>query len=178
MLSVTTTDKNKNKLSLSVVMFTFNHAAYIRLALDSVFNQTTSSISELIIYDDCSYDGTSKIIEEYIQNRENVTYIRANSNLLSRGINVTWVPFYYVSTDICVYLDGDDAWISNDKNKLQLTEMLDNKMCGMVTCGWVEEDINGVEIDNSNDLAKRTEHILPFNKIVVNDFLKILLITN
>jgi len=173
MLSVTKTKRNNNKLSLSVVMFTYNHVFYIRQALDSVFNQTTLPVSELIIYDDCSCDGTSKIIEEYIQNRENVTYIRAKKNLLSRGVNVTWIPFQYVSSDICAYLDGDDAWISSDKNELQLIEILGNKCCGLVTCGWVENDIQGIEINKSNESAERIEYIMPFNKIMVNEFLTI-----
>ena len=48
---------------ISVVIPTYNRAQTIRMAVDSVLNQTYRDI-ELIIVDDASTDGTADIIRE------------------------------------------------------------------------------------------------------------------
>ncbi len=50
---------------LSIAMMTYNHAKYIRQALDSVLMQNIECEYEIVIGDDCSSDETQKIIKEY-----------------------------------------------------------------------------------------------------------------
>ena len=135
-----------------------------------MFNQTISANSEVIIYDDCSSDGTSEILDGYIKHKDNVTYIRANENLISRGINVTWIPLQYANHDVCAYLDGDDIWVVDNKNELQLAEMVNNPACGLVICGWHETDLSGKIIKRNIKSNSRTEYIKPFHSVVSNDF--------
>lgn len=49
---------------VSVILTSFNHAKYIREAIDGVLNQTFSDF-ELLIWDDCSSDESWKIIQNY-----------------------------------------------------------------------------------------------------------------
>src|SRR5580765_1129364 len=49
----------------SVAMVTYNHAGYIREAIESVLSQKTSFPFELVIGEDCSTDGTRDIVFEY-----------------------------------------------------------------------------------------------------------------
>lgn len=49
---------------VSVFMLTYNHADYIREAIESVVQQITDFRFELVIGDDASTDGTSRICEE------------------------------------------------------------------------------------------------------------------
>src|SRR3954470_12466886 len=51
-------------LVCAIWMVTYNHAPYIRSAIDSVVNQKTSFKYRLIIGDDKSTDGTSAICRE------------------------------------------------------------------------------------------------------------------
>ncbi len=50
---------------VSVLCVTYNHAPYIRRALDSFVMQKTDFPFEVIVHDDASTDGTTEIIREY-----------------------------------------------------------------------------------------------------------------
>ena len=52
---------------ISCCIITFNHAPYIRQAIESVLSQKHHYSFEIIIADDCSTDGTTKILREYEQ---------------------------------------------------------------------------------------------------------------
>ena len=52
---------------VSVVMPVYNGEKYIQRAVDSVFEQKVSL--ELIVIDDCSVDGTEKVMDEYKRKR-------------------------------------------------------------------------------------------------------------
>ena len=107
--------KNKRPL-LSVCLITYNHAQYIRQAIESVLMQETSFVWELIIADDFSVDGTRGIVEEYgrkypdfirlIIQKENIGPDRNCSELLA-----------YPRSKYIAYLEGDDYW--TDSKKLQ-----------------------------------------------------------
>lgn len=56
-------DASKPLLSISCI--TYNHALYIRNALDGFLMQKTSFAFEILIHDDASTDGTTEIIKEY-----------------------------------------------------------------------------------------------------------------
>lgn len=51
--------------SVMVMLMTYNHAPYIRSALDSILNQTYEDLSVMVV-DDCSTDGTTDIVKEYM----------------------------------------------------------------------------------------------------------------
>jgi glycosyltransferase involved in cell wall biosynthesis len=56
---------------VSVICLSYNHAPYIREALESVFQQDYQSI-ELVIVDDHSQDGSQKIIDDLIRGRSDI----------------------------------------------------------------------------------------------------------
>jgi Glycosyltransferases involved in cell wall biogenesis len=49
---------------VSVVIPTYNHAQYLRFALDSVINQSYAN-TEILVIDDGSTDGTAQLIKSY-----------------------------------------------------------------------------------------------------------------
>lgn len=61
---------------ISVIVPNYNHAAYLRQRLDSIFNQTYQNI-EVIILDDCSTDNSKEIIEEY-SNQPQISHVVYN----------------------------------------------------------------------------------------------------
>ncbi|MBY0407721.1 MAG: glycosyltransferase, partial [Rickettsiales bacterium] len=70
----------------SVILGSYNHAAFIGPAIDSVLNQTFTDF-ELIIADDASIDGTAEIIRSY-QDRRIIPILRDTNKGLCRNFNL------------------------------------------------------------------------------------------
>ncbi|WP_432748161.1 glycosyltransferase family 2 protein [Pectinatus frisingensis] len=109
-----------NRPLVSIVCITFNQAPYFRRALDSILMQKTNFPYEIIVHDDCSTDGTTKILREYEQKFFDVIKpIYEKENLYSKHI-----PFEkeYIAPMIrgkyVAFCEGDDYWL--DRNKLQI----------------------------------------------------------
>ena len=64
---------------VSVVCLCYNHARFLREALDSVLAQTYPNI-EVIVVDDCSTDGSVSIIQEYIAKHPYIKFISTGHN--------------------------------------------------------------------------------------------------
>lgn len=88
---------------VSVVITTFNHAAYIATALESVLAQTYP-LHEIIVVDDGSRDATSDSIRPYL---DRIHYIcqenRGIAPARNRGVAAS-------GGDLIALLDGDDVW--------------------------------------------------------------------
>lgn len=101
---------------ISIAMLAYNHEKFIVDAIESILMQKTSYTYKIIIAEDCSTDGTRKIILEYqkkypdkfklILQNENVGASKNNLNLLTN------LEGKYIAA-----LEGDDYW--TDPNKLQ-----------------------------------------------------------
>lgn len=113
-------------MKVSVCIITYNHAPFIRQAIDSVLMQKTSFDFEVLIGEDDSNDGTREIVKEYatkypekirlfLHNRKDVLYIHGRPtgrrNLVN---NLKNARGQYIAL-----LEGDDYWISPDKLQKQ-----------------------------------------------------------
>ena len=92
---------------LSVIVPTYNGAAYLPRALDSIANQTGPDI-EVIAIDDGSTDDTVKVLESY--------QTRLNLKVVSRGRVGNWVSNtnYALSLargEYACFLHQDDFWL-------------------------------------------------------------------
>ncbi|HNW96928.1 MAG TPA: glycosyltransferase family 2 protein [Bacteroidales bacterium] len=65
---------------ISVIIPNYNHACFLEQRIDSVLNQTFDDI-EVIILDDCSSDGSKKVIEKYKEHKKifKIIYNETNS---------------------------------------------------------------------------------------------------
>lgn len=90
----------QNRPKLSVLMPAYNAEKYIAEAIDSILNQTFKDF-EFIIIDDCSTDGTWRIIQEYAKRDNRIVVFKNNQNLgiagnrnklisLARGKYIVW----------------------------------------------------------------------------------------
>lgn len=101
---------------LTVCIITYNHARYIRQAIQGVLLQEVNFPISILIADDCSKDGTRDILIEYKKKHPDLI------NLILQEKNVgpaqNWVDLITApSSKYIAYLEGDDYWI--DKTKLQ-----------------------------------------------------------
>lgn len=101
---------------VSVVVITYNHEKYIRLALDSILMQNVDFAFEILIGDDCSTDQTAEIIGEYQQRFPHIIKAILRSENIGATKNL-YDLFLKCAGDYIAILDGDDFW--TDKLKLQ-----------------------------------------------------------
>ena len=115
---------------LSVCIIAFNHAAFIAKALDTALMQRVTFTYNIIIGDDCSTDGTDKIIREYqsrwadkivpLYHKENVGMGRNVKETLER-----------CDGEYVAFLEGDDYWTDPDKLQLQVDYLDSNPGCAI-----------------------------------------------
>ncbi len=99
---------------VSVYMLTYYHEKYVAQAIESVLSQKTRYSFELVISDDCSQDGTVKILREYESKYPDI--IRVNYNTENIGIPAN----IYKARCMCrgryiTVLAGDDYFINESK---------------------------------------------------------------
>jgi glycosyltransferase involved in cell wall biosynthesis len=105
-----------NEPLVSITLFSYNQASYIRAAIDSVINQTYQNL-EIIIADNGSNDGTKEIIGEYLSDpriifldypaNEKASILQNKANTLSSGkyIGIIYGDDYYLLDKIQKQVD-------------------------------------------------------------------------
>jgi glycosyltransferase involved in cell wall biosynthesis len=99
-------------MKTSVVLATYNGAAYLREQINSILSQT-SPPDEIIITDDLSTDSSLFIIEEVLKNSYIPFKIVSNNGIRGYGFNFM-NGINYATGDIIFLSDQDDVW-NNDK---------------------------------------------------------------
>lgn len=105
-----TNDDLKNEIKVSVIMSLFNVEKYMKVAIDSVLNQTLQDI-ELICINDGSVDNSLQIALEYAEKDSRVTVLtyedtKGQAYARNRGMDIA--KGKYIG-----YVDGDD-WVEPD----------------------------------------------------------------
>lgn len=130
-------EPNQNDIMVSIFCITYNHSKFIAKALDGFLMQQCNFKTEIIIGDDCSTDGTDKIIDDYVARYPGrITRLKAPQNIGATQ-NVIRVALEtkgkYVAT-----CDGDDYW--TDPYKLQKqVDFLENNPDYVMCCHYTRE---------------------------------------
>jgi glycosyltransferase involved in cell wall biosynthesis len=138
----------REQATVSVAMITYNHEQFIAQAIESVLMQETAFVVELVIGEDCSTDGTRRIVQAYAAKYPNV--IRAllpEKNLgMARNYQAVWQA---CGGKYIAWLEGDDYWRTPQKLQKQVALMEANphySMCGTKT-QFVTTSSDGAEED-------------------------------
>lgn len=99
--------KNGERPLFSIVIPTFNRAAFIVKAVDSVINQTFKDW-EIVIVDDGSTDNTAEVVKPYVNEQIRYIYQENAERSIARNHGIAESRGLY----IC-FLDSDD-WFLND----------------------------------------------------------------
>lgn len=105
---------------VSICMLAYNHAPYIRDALNSILNQKTDFGFEVLVHDDASTDETQAIIKEFAERYPAIVKpILQSRNQHSQGLYPS-VHYNYPRANLpfVAMCEGDDHW--TDENKLQI----------------------------------------------------------
>ena len=152
---------------VSVCCLTYNHVKYITQAIESFLLQETKFPFEVLISDDASTDGTTKLLEKYQNNYPNIirTFIQTE-NLYTQGPMLAFNYLYPLARGKYIALcEGDDYWIDNNKLQKQVD--------------WLERNNNYSMCTHSVKMLNDTIDKVPFYPTVDwtksdNDFLDIL----
>src|SRR5436190_12415361 len=144
---------------VNVLFITYNHAPFIRKALDSALNQKTDFEFRIIIGDDCSIDGTREIVEEYARKfKERIILSNPSVNL---GPSRNYIQLFEKcsSSKYMAYLEGDDYWTDTLKLQKQVDIMEANKQYNICF-----HNVDLLAIDNEGK-----EALIPYNKDCPNE---------
>ena len=97
-----------DKMGISVIIPTYNRAASIKTAIDSVLNQTFTNF-ELIIVDDGSSDDTESIINSITSPK--ITFLKTPENkgaCAARNLGIRTAKY-----ELITFLDSDDSWLED-----------------------------------------------------------------
>ncbi|MFC4338956.1 glycosyltransferase [Cupriavidus numazuensis] len=123
-------------MKLSILLVTFNHAAYIRRALDSILWQDLDFSFEIVVADDASTDNTREIIAEYAGRdpRVSIRFLPESHNL---GITKNYQRgFAAIDTEYVAIIEGDDIWSSPHKLSQQLAFLESHRECVLCACNY------------------------------------------
>lgn len=119
----------------------YNHEAYVREALESIYSQTFTDF-EIIVSDDASTDRTYEIIEEVCKEKAKLHRFEKN---MGASVNGRYC-YDHCDSEYIALLNSDDVW---EKNHLQkAVEYLDShKECGAVFswCSLIDESSNMID---------------------------------
>ncbi len=141
---------------ISIAMATYNGEKYLAEQLDSILAQTVQDF-ELVICDDCSTDGTVRILEEYMQkdsrikvfvNKENLGFVKN----FEKAIKLCSGEYIALS-------DQDDVWLPEHLEILMRNIKDKDLICGnAVLC---DENLKTI---NTDLLSVSKIDFLPDNK--------------
>src|SRR6266566_3372474 len=131
------------KSTVSIIMSTYNDAAFLKEAIDSVLRQSFTDW-EFIIINDASTDITEKIIKEYLKKDKRIIYFKNKQNVgqtknANKGIGLANGKFI-------ARIDGDDLWIDKDKLRKQIDFFEANPEYGLVGSFWTTINTNSEKI--------------------------------
>jgi glycosyltransferase involved in cell wall biosynthesis len=93
----------------SVIIPTYNRAAFITRTVQSVLDQTFKSF-EIIIVDDGSTDNTEAVLQPLIQNHSNIYYFKKKNEERGAARNF---GIMHAKGDYVTFLDSDDIFYPN-----------------------------------------------------------------
>lgn len=115
----------QQKTIVSVVVISYNQSKYIEQTLKSIVSQQQDGFHlQLIIADDCSTDGTEKIINAFYRKYKNLFDIQFISRKRNFGIQHNLLTAMdECKGDLIALCEGDDYWTDNRKLAKQVSYM-------------------------------------------------------
>ncbi|MEZ4508373.1 MAG: glycosyltransferase [Eubacteriales bacterium] len=151
---------------VSIVCDTYNHAPFIRDALEGFLAQKTDFPFEIIVHDDASTDGTADIILAY--EREHPHIIRCicrTENIYSRDPKILeHYVFPHARGKYIAICEGDDFWTSPDKLQKQVSYLEAHPECTLCVCAG---DLVDAEGNKTGSVAPYpTERDVPTDELI------------
>ena len=142
---------------VSLCITCYNQARYIRDAILSAFNQTYSHL-EIVISDDCSTDGTDKVIRELV-----ATYKGPHRILFNRNENNLFVcknyekAFRLAHGELLITGAGDDISLPNRVERIVAAWLGSGKKASYIAHAFIAIDKDGRELYRGGPWEKQSQ---------------------
>ena len=150
---------------VSVVCVTYNHAAFIREALEGFVAQQAPWRIEVIVHDDASTDGTAEIVREYERRYPGlIRGVYQTENQFSQGVNISRTFLHPLIRGRYVALcEGDDYW--TDPHKLEKQVAVLEALPGVDVCAHRALRTKGGKPHGYVAPARR-ERLIPVERVI------------
>lgn len=143
--------------TISVIIPVYNVEAYLPQCLDSIINQTYRDL-EIILVNDGSTDGSTKICEEYVARDKRIKVIHKENGGLSDARNA---GLKIATGDFISFVDSDDLIALNFYDKM--LDQLITHHADIVECNFIkfkkETDVKNVASSNTAISASYTTEL-------------------
>ena len=112
-----------NGPKVSVIIPAYNSELGIRVAIESILSQTWSNL-EVLVVDDCSTDGTAKVIAEYVEKDSRVKQLTTPVNsgpYIARNIALK------AATGDFITINDADDWSHPEKIEKQVNHLMEHQ---------------------------------------------------
>ncbi len=164
-------------MKISIALATYNGEKYIRDQLRS-FSDQTKKPDEIIVSDDCSYDRTIQIIEEFAKDAP--FKVKIFKNKLNKGYCSNFNNALMKTTGDLVFLsDQDDVWFKNKINDITNIALKSEALLFMNNAELTDSELNisGLnKIDQMKNLgASQDKFVMGCCSAVKRELLEIVL---
>jgi len=133
---------------VSIVCDTYNHAPYVKRALDGFLCQETDFPFEIVVHDDASTDGTADIIRAYEKEHPDLfRCVYRTENIYRKDPKILeHYVFPLARGKYIAICEGDDYWTSPHKLQKQISYMEAHPECTLCVCAadLVDPEGNGI----------------------------------
>lgn len=146
------------KADVTIYCLTYNHAMFIRDALEGFLMQKTTYPYKIFVYDDASTDGTSEILREYKERYPGKFDLYINEKNIYHDPNRYF--FYenmyreYIKGKYVAWCEGDDCWTDPNKLQMQVDYLETHPECSMVAHAAQWEDCRTDQIKEYHPYEK------------------------
>jgi glycosyltransferase involved in cell wall biosynthesis len=121
---------------VTVLLITYNHAAYVRRAIESVLIQNVLEEYQVIVADDASTDETATILAQIAAENPHIRF-RFLGNSKNIGITKNYKrAFAACEGEYVAVLEGDDYWSSPEKLQAQLNFLEMHRECDLCSVNY------------------------------------------
>lgn len=156
---------------VSIIIPNYNHAAFLRQRLDSVFNQTHQNF-EVILLDDASTDNSLQIIE-YYKNHEKVSHYIVNK-VNSGSVFKQWIKGVKLAIGDYIWIAESDDFANINFLKETIAVLNEKKDSGMVFTDSIIVNENNIQtgiVSNNHFFEELKAQNYSINKFNLSTFL-------
>lgn len=161
-------NKKTEAIKVSVCIIAYNQAEYIAECLESIVNQSTSFLYEVIVRDDASTDETLNVILDFQKRYPLIIKVLDSSKNIGMNSNLLAV-LRAAQGEYIALCEGDDYWIDEKKLEKQINNLNENPQVD-ICCHPVfiqEEGLINYR-KKTGELSKQAQ-IIPLTELIKRD---------